>query len=92
MHQLTAVPARMHGLAGRGELSPGSAADLCVIDPDRLRLGTPELLHDLPGGAPRLHQPGEGYRAVFVNGKTVILDDAPTGAAPGKMLHPTENA
>ena len=86
INRMTQVPARMHGLGDRGVLQPGAAADLCIIDPDRLALGAPEVRHDLPGGAPRLLQPGFGYRAVFVNGTRVIDRDEPTGAAPGRVL------
>jgi N-acyl-D-aspartate/D-glutamate deacylase len=62
------------------------AADLCVIDPERLALGPVTVQRDLPGGAPRLVQSGYGYRAVFVNGVQTIDRDAPTGSRPGSML------
>ena len=32
---MTSVPARLMGLRDRGELLPGMAADICVIDADR---------------------------------------------------------
>lgn len=86
INRMTQVPARLHGLSGRGELRAGAIADICVIDPDRLRLGDVAIRHDLPGAAPRLDQPGHGFRAVIVNGVRTIVDDEPTGAAPGRML------
>jgi N-acyl-D-aspartate/D-glutamate deacylase len=86
VNRMTEVPARMHGLENRGVLRAGAAADLCIIDPDQLRLGPPKVQHDLPGGAPRLVQAGFGYRSVYVNGIRVIADDRPTGASPGEML------
>jgi len=86
INRLTQVPARLHGLRDRGVLSPGMAADVCVIDPERLRLGPVGVRHDLPGNSPRLYQAGIGYRAVFVNGRQTIENDEPTGAAPGEML------
>ena len=86
VNRMTRVPALLHGLRDRGVLAPGLAADICVIDPERLRLGAVEVRHDLPGGLPRLYQPGFGYRAVFVNGVRTIADDETTGAAPGEML------
>jgi N-acyl-D-aspartate/D-glutamate deacylase len=84
--QLTSVPARLHGLRERGVLGVGAAADLCVIDPERIALGAVEVRHDLPGDEPRLVQSGQGYRAVFVNGVQTLVEDTPTGAAPGLML------
>jgi N-acyl-D-aspartate/D-glutamate deacylase len=86
VNRMTEVPARIHGLSDRGVLRPGAVADLCVIDPERLALGPTRIEHDLPGGSPRLFQPGFGYRAVLVNGVTTIDSDRPTGAAPGVML------
>jgi len=86
VQQLTQVPARLHGLAGRGVLAPGAAADVCVIDPERLALGPVSMRRDLPGDAQRLYQEGAGYRAVFVNGVQTIADDTPTGEAPGTFL------
>jgi N-acyl-D-aspartate/D-glutamate deacylase len=86
INRLTRVPARMHGLRDRGELTAGAPADVCVIDPERLALGAPAVQHDLPGGAPRLVQPGFGYRAVLVNGVQTIENDTPTGATPGRFL------
>jgi len=86
IHQLTGVPARMHGLRDRGEIRIGAAADLCVIDPEQLRLGPVRVVHDLPGGEPRLVQAGHGFRAVYVNGVQTVADDEQTGATPGRML------
>ena len=86
VRHLTEVPARLHGLEGRGVLAAGRAADVCVIDPAKLALGAVEVRHDLPGGGPRLFQPGNGYRSVFVNGVRTIVDDAPTGEGPGQVL------
>jgi N-acyl-D-aspartate/D-glutamate deacylase len=86
INRMTQVPARLHGLSDRGELRVGLAADICVLDPERLELGPVEICHDLPGDGPRLVQSGFGYRAVFVNGVRTIDRDEPTGAAPGRML------
>jgi N-acyl-D-aspartate/D-glutamate deacylase len=83
---ITSKPARFYGLAGRGEIRAGAAADLCVIDPNALAIGAVQVAHDLPGGAPRLYQDARGYRAVFVNGVRTIADDTPTDARPGTAL------
>ena len=56
------------------------------MDPDRLGLGPVEVVHDLPGEAPRLLQVGHGFRSVIVNGVETIADDEPNGASPGEWL------
>jgi N-acyl-D-amino-acid deacylase len=83
---MTTRPARLYGLADRGELRVGAVADVCVIDPAELALGDIEVVRDLPGGGSRLFQGARGYRSVFVAGEQTIDNDAPTGARPGAML------
>jgi len=83
---LTSAPAELHGLEDRGRIREGKAADLCVIEPDRLALDPVEVAYDLPGDKPRLVQRGRGFRAVFVNGERAIADDEPTGRRAGRML------
>jgi N-acyl-D-aspartate/D-glutamate deacylase len=86
VERMTRAPARLHGLAGRGTLELGAAADLCVVDPERVAVDPVAIRHDLPGNAPRLHQVGRGYRAVIVGGVPSVLHDEATGAAAGEML------
>ena len=47
VNRMTEAPARWLGLSGRGRLEPGAAADVCVIDPERLALGPAEIRYDL---------------------------------------------
>jgi N-acyl-D-aspartate/D-glutamate deacylase len=86
IRRLTRDPALLHGLEDRGLLAEGLAADVCVIDPERIALGPVTVVNDLPGEAPRLVQDGNGFRAVFVNGIQTIEADEPTGVRPGRML------
>ena len=86
VQQMTSVPAELHGLIDRGRLSPGFAADLCVIEPTSIALGPVEVHYDLPGEAPRLVQSGSGFRGVYVNGIQTVERDQPTGERPGRML------
>ena len=86
IRRLTRDPALLHGLEDRGLLAEGLAADVCVIDPERIALGPVAVVNDLPGEAPRLVQNGNGFRAVFVNGIQTIDADEPTGVRPGRML------
>jgi N-acyl-D-amino-acid deacylase len=83
---LTARPAQVLGIPGRGTLAPGLAADVCVIDLARLQVGPTEVRDDLPGGATRLVQRATGYRYVLVNGRVVVSDDKLTGARPGTVI------
>ncbi len=71
VQRLTGQPARVFGLAGRGVLAPGAAADLMLFDPATVGRGPKRRVHDLPGGAPRLHTDGLGVHGVWVNGVQV---------------------
>jgi N-acyl-D-aspartate/D-glutamate deacylase len=74
------------GLHDRGLLREGLAADLVVLDPDKVAPRMPEVVNDLPAGAQRLKQYAEGIKATVVNGETVLRDNEPTGALPGRLL------
>jgi len=87
INRMTQRPAELHGLHDRGVLRDGARADVCVIDPDRLKLLDVRIENDLPGGIARLVQSGQGFRAVYVNGKKTIDHDVATGAAPGTFVH-----
>jgi len=84
------MPADLFGLRDRGGLQPGLAADITVFDPDTIADHEPELVHDLPGGGPRLVQRASGIQWSFVNGQAVIQDGRlpePSGTrGPGRLL------
>ncbi|MFJ1586236.1 amidohydrolase family protein [Streptomyces sp. NPDC088197] len=86
VRMLTADPARLFGLRGRGVIAPGNAADLVLFDPERIDAGPATLLHDLPGDSPRLDSRATGILSVRVNGVETIRDDTVTGAVPGTVL------
>jgi N-acyl-D-aspartate/D-glutamate deacylase len=86
VHKLTAELAIMWGITDRGVLRRGAFADLNVIDLGRLDLLLPEVRHDLPTGAPHLHQSACGYTATVVNGEVLMRDGTHTGALPGRVL------
>src|SRR6185369_15963495 len=86
VRKLTGELAAMWGIADRGVLRRGAFADVNVIDLDRLDLRLPEVRHDLPAGAPHLHQAATGYRATIVNGQVLMRDGAHSGAYPGVVL------
>ena len=86
VRMITYVPATLWGMADRGLVREGMAADLNVIDPDTIAPQLPELVADLPAGARRLVQKAQGIRATIVGGRPVLTDGVPTGELPGRLL------
>jgi len=93
VRRITAMPAELFGLRDRGRLQAGLAADITVFDPRTIADHEPELVHDLPGGGPRLVQRASGIVWSFVNGHPVIQEgrmpdrpDHPGGRGPGRVL------
>ncbi|HEY5636508.1 MAG TPA: amidohydrolase family protein [Burkholderiales bacterium] len=85
---LCARPAQVFGIAGRGVLEAGAAADLLLFDPKTVGRGPKERRHDLPAGAPRLMTPALGVHGVWVNGVRVADEKGRVEAAgtPGRLL------
>jgi N-acyl-D-amino-acid deacylase len=77
IHKMTAMPAEHFGLRDRGRLERGRAADVVVLDLDRLEDGS--TLDD-PLNYVR------GVDHVLVNGTPVVAEGEHTGAMPGKHL------
>ncbi|GAB2655545.1 amidohydrolase family protein [Prescottella soli] len=86
VRKMTLDTATIYGLGDRGVIAEGKKADLNVIDFERLQLKSPEMAHDLPGGARRLLQRADGYRATIVSGQVVLRDGQDTGARPGALV------
>jgi N-acyl-D-aspartate/D-glutamate deacylase len=86
VQMLCDAPAQLYGFRDRGRIAPGMKADLNVIDLDRLKLFSPTVVHDLPGGGKRLAQAAEGYVATYVSGVAIQRDGRDTGARPGKLV------
>lgn len=86
VRMLTLEPARMCGFSDRGLLREGLVADLNVFDPTRIAPAMPELVNDLPGGAPRFSQRSEGISATIVGGQVLIADGEATETRPGRLL------
>jgi N-acyl-D-aspartate/D-glutamate deacylase len=84
--KLTMVPAVVHGLADRGVVREGAAADLVVFDRARLRCGATRLVRDFPAGAGRYVVDAEGYVATVVNGEVVFDHGRYTGSLSGHVL------
>ena len=86
IHRLTQLPASVWGISGRGLIAKGMTADVNIFDPKTVGPNLPELLHDLPGGAPRLRQTATGFLATIVNGKVLLDRGEPTGEVPGMLI------
>jgi N-acyl-D-amino-acid deacylase len=78
VRKMTSLPAAEFGLAGRGRLAAGLAADLVVFDPatviDRASFEEPTT-------------PSAGIETVLVAGTPVWDQGRATGARPGRALH-----
>jgi len=90
VHRLTGQPAAVFGLADRGRLVPGLAADVVIFDPDTVGCGPLRRVWDFPAGADRLVSDATGIRAVIVNGVPIRQDGRdvvdPEGPLPGRVL------
>jgi N-acyl-D-amino-acid deacylase len=69
-------------------IKDGYAADLLLFDPQRVGRGPKRRVHDLPGGAPRLHTDPLGVHGVWINGVRVVDERGliATAARPGQVL------
>ena len=86
VQMLTQAPAELFGLVDRGTIAPGNHADLVVFDPATVGAENARLVEDLPGGSARLTAGAEGIVRVYVSGVATVVDNAATGATPGKVL------
>lgn len=77
VRKMTSLPAERIGLANRGVLRPGAAADLVLFDPatiaDVARFEDP-------------HQFSHGVHLVVVNGQIVVEDGVDSGVVAGRVL------
>jgi N-acyl-D-amino-acid deacylase len=80
VHKMTALPAATFGLAGRGAIKAGHAADLTVFDADTV-IDRADFKDSTT--------PARGIGTVIVNGSVVWREGRATGARPGRMLRRT---
>jgi N-acyl-D-amino-acid deacylase len=87
IQRITAQPADLFGIKGRGRLKTGNFADIVVFDPATVgSTNRPEKRFDLPGGGKRMVMPSRGVEHTIVNGTVVYQDGKVTGAMPGQVL------
>lgn len=86
VEMMTQRNARYLGLTDRGTITPGLRADLNLIDPQRLNVGTPALVRDLPAGGKRFLQKAQGYVGTWVAGVAVQREGEITTSRPGRLV------
>jgi N-acyl-D-amino-acid deacylase len=86
VRMLTRDPAAAWGFTDRGIVREGFVADLAVFDPATVGPAMPVVTSDLPGGAKRLLQKANGFRACVVGGQPTLLDGESTGRLGGQLL------
>ena len=62
------------------------AADVAVIDLDRVQWLPDQLVEDVPGGGLRYRRDATGFRATIVNGVVTQENGMLTGKLPGHPL------
>ena len=77
VHKMTGLTARRFGLATRGELRAGAAADVTVFDAEQVLHGA---TFDHPVTAPT------GIRWVLVNGRIAVEDGCQADDRAGQVL------
>jgi N-acyl-D-amino-acid deacylase len=77
---MTGLTAKTFGLADRGVLKEGFAADLVVFSEDEIAEGA---------SFEKPIQAARGIETVIVNGEVVWREGTPTGARPGQVLRRT---
>jgi N-acyl-D-aspartate/D-glutamate deacylase len=82
IHKLSALPASFLGLADRGRIERGLAADINVIDLGRLENKATWTVHD---------QPPIGFRAVIVNGILAFDGEKVIEGRAGRALRRQES-
>lgn len=86
VHRLTGELAQAWGIANRGLIREGYAADLVLFDPDTIARGEEQFVSDFPGEARRYICHAQGVDAVIVNGAIVRESGAYTEARPGMVV------
>jgi N-acyl-D-amino-acid deacylase len=77
IRSMTSLPAAVFGMRDRGAIREGTAADIAIFDPEKIR---DRATYTDP------HQLAEGVAYVLVNGVVVIDDGKFTDAMPGRVL------
>ncbi|MCA9945461.1 MAG: amidohydrolase family protein, partial [Anaerolineales bacterium] len=84
-------PAKLMGLAKKGEITVGYDADLVIFDPEATQTLTPETLHETAGWTPYAGLTLQGWpQTTLSRGKIVVQDgEFLGGKGNGRFLHRT---
>ncbi|MFN3230579.1 MAG: N-acyl-D-amino-acid deacylase family protein [Alphaproteobacteria bacterium] len=86
VYRMTHEVAQAWGIADRGLLKEGMAADVVVFDLDKIDRGEEIFVHDVPGDANRYVRHPHGIDKVLVNGAVVVDKGAYTDARAGQVV------
>jgi N-acyl-D-aspartate/D-glutamate deacylase len=86
VRRLTFDSAAAFGIYDRGLLQPGMAADIVIFDPDTVKPGKEDVVHDFPNNGWRIRELAEGIHYTVVNGEILFEKGAHTGRHPGRVL------
>ena len=87
VRRLTSDPADLFGIADRGRLRRGLAADIVVFDPTTVgSTNRGERRYDLPGGGKRMVMPSRGVEYTIVNGEVIYANGQLVGSGSGRVL------
>jgi N-acyl-D-aspartate/D-glutamate deacylase len=86
VRRLTFDSATAFGIYDRGLLQPGMAADIVVFDPDTVRPGLQDVVHDFPNSGWRIRELADGIHYTVVNGEVLLEKGGHTGNYPGRVL------
>ena len=76
IRKMTALPAEVYGLKGKGKIAEGYDADLCIFDPETI-LDQAEFTN--------CKLPNLGLNYVLVDGKVVVKDGVYNGIRAAKL-------
>ena len=77
IRKMTALPAHVYGLSGKGRVAVGMDADLCIFDPEKLR-DRATYQH--------CRENNEGLEYVIIDGKVVLTKGVYNGTRAGKVF------
>ena len=86
IHRMTGELAVDWGLADRGTLEEGKAADIVIFNSETVSVGKEEFVDDFPGEARRYVRKSEGYDVVIVNGAIAYQNGRYTETLNGRVV------
>ncbi len=86
VHRMSGEPAQAWGIAGRGTLAPGQAADIVIFDPETIARGEEIFVNDFPAETNRYIRHATGIDKVIVNGSVVLDRGSYTDARSGVII------